>query len=177
MKLHSQKPEALKVPRGPERGGGLPASVLKELTPCTTSVPLHQGTASGPQGMPFHQCALHTPEQAEERLRRPQPVLPFWLWNLTFWLFSITVSSSSWGKHSFPSMGEELGQWGKLVREHFYGQWSETKITTRYSPTQCLRPAVTGGLRPLFKNSCAAARKWLELLEGELSFQCSQQST
>lgn len=78
-----------------------------------------RSTASAPQGMPFRQCALHTPEQAEECLCRPQPVLPFWLWDLMFWLFSITVSYSSWGNHSFPSNRRGIGTVGQVGERAF----------------------------------------------------------
>lgn len=62
-------------PAGSGRGSAEdapPASVLKELTLCTASVPLHQAQ-SVPQGVkcPFTYVPLHTPEQAEECLRRP----------------------------------------------------------------------------------------------------------
>lgn len=78
IKLHIKNPEAPKVPERAVWGGSiLPVSVLKELMQ-RANVPL-QGTASVPQGMPFRQCALHTPKQAEECLWKPQPVLPFWL--------------------------------------------------------------------------------------------------
>lgn len=88
-------------------------------------VPLHQGTASVPQGMPFRQCALHTPKQAEECLWKPQPVLPFWLWNLMFWLFSITVSYSSWGNHSFPSNRRGIGTVGQVGERAFL--WTKVR--------------------------------------------------
>lgn len=82
IKPHSQKPETPQVPEeAVQEVGTFLASVLKELTLCTPSVCLIRGTKSVPQGMPFHLVPLHTPQQAEERLWRLPPVLPFWLLN------------------------------------------------------------------------------------------------
>lgn len=68
------EPRGLQVLEEAAQGGcALLASVLKELTLRTAPVPLHQGTENASQGVkcPFTYVPLHTPEQAEECLRRP----------------------------------------------------------------------------------------------------------
>lgn len=72
VKLHSQNP-GLQVWEGQCGGRVLLASVLKELTLRTASVASSWGTESVPRGMkcPVTCVPLHTPEQAEEWLRRP----------------------------------------------------------------------------------------------------------
>lgn len=77
--LHSQNPEAPQVPQETVPGGRRhPPGLSPQRADTAHQVRLFtRGTTGALRNALSPMCPFHAPEQAEEHLWRPQPVLPF----------------------------------------------------------------------------------------------------
>lgn len=155
IKFHSQNPGAPQVPEGAVQCGEAASSwpQSSRSSRCALLVCLFiRGIKSAPQGMPFHLCAPSHSRAGWGASKEASASFAFWPLNfLMFWLFSVTVSYSSWG-NQFSLLEERnwdsgASWWESISMDN--GQ--KPRPPRKYSPTQWEDPLLWAGSDPSLK--------------------------